>query len=1022
MSKFDEDFHAIFDPIAKEFNDSLELPTIPFEVSLFQYVGIGSFVPEAKPTEAPLVPFLPSLPTMTLERKRDMFTGEVIGYEDMPIWRDDCGSMEQIDTDRMAMALDTGQGLMRAPWNWKFEDPETPVQSEPEDEEQYKAIVDDWDVRRFEEEVTHPAHVFPYELDAWQKRAIRRLEMGECVFVSAPTAAGKTVVAQYAFSLSMKHNKRAIYTCQTKALSNQKYREFSNGYDSVGLVTGDVEYNRDASLIVTSNECLREMVYNQLDMFREVEFVVFDEWFYCSDDDRNVVWEECIMAMPEQVNMVFLSATIPNDTDFADWIARTKHRMVYIERHEKRPVPLEHYLYVKHEFFCFYSEGGLGSDKDYAAAESRFPGDTTIKKTGCPQLLEVQYLLKDLKKRDMLPALIFLFSQKHIEEIGNQLLGSWRPLGLIGENEKRKITEFTKSALSRLSPEDRKLEDVTRMVKLMEKGIGVHHGGILPILKECVEILFADGLLKVLFCTETFAIGINVPVRTCVFAQMKKYNDRKRRSRYLSPREYIQMGGRAGRRGVDEKGHVVIWCTQEVPRREYLQEITGEVQKLESAFHVEARMVLNQIGMNAGGINQYMERSFHAEEQKKDLLRCQQQLDSAEQSLKELLLSNGSRYNWKKEREKACSFARAAKEALSVIKWLHQEMKQINIGIGSIVLVAAMRMGVVTIGIVTNQSKDDRFDVLTPDEMRPRAVSLLDVIGVFRDKMDKFDAAQARMKNATKVQDKLREILDKNSKPIRLKDQWKGLSKEMIKHLNKLDSLYEVIIKSKWFGCAQKAEHIQRAYDVITLKQRRDELLQSPCQREIDSCIRYLTELGYISDGAITLKGQIASDDILASELLYRNIFTELPPEDICAVCSALCAKQSRRKDGGCVPEHLNATTDRIQNVAEELCDRMIDKGLKIDREQWLREHFHIGVVGAVYLWARGESFAMVVKSAKDIPSGALVGAMSATSKLIDFYSRAAMAIGNAELSRKFEDARVCIRHGIVDCPSLYTT
>ena len=1038
---FAEDFHTIFDPIVQEFEESLELPGLPFEVAPFQYAGMGFFVPE-KPHEAPLLPFVASLPTMTLERKRDVMTGEVVGYEDVPICRDSeedapmrAKDQPQIDLDKMVSALDTGDGLMSLPWRRKLDEPLPGLPNEdgtgtpavqmpppPEDKKKYKAIVDDWDVSRFEEEVPHPARVFPYELDAWQKRAIRRLERGECVFVSAPTSAGKTVVAEYAFALCCEHNTRALYAAQTRALSNQKYRDFLNtgSYDSVGILTGDGDYNHDASVVVVTNESLRETLYHEVDTLRDVEYIVFDEWFYSSDSARMHVWEECIMAIPERINLVFLSATVPNDTEVATWIARTRERMVYIERHVERPVPVEHYLCVENELLSISSGDCLFNDANYTAAKDKFKGRVSdLEQTTVPNRNQTQRLVKLLNKKKMLPALFFFFSQERVWNIGKLLSQSRRNLYLIDDSKKQKITKFIKAALARLSPEDRELDEVRTVVSLMEQGMGVHHAGMLPIMKQCVEILFARGCLKALFCTETFAVGVNTPARTCVFAAMKKYDDRvMNRPRYLTPKEYIQMGGRAGRRGCDTTGNVVIWCTHEVPHSDYLRKfVTGNAEKLESQFFLRANTVLYQVRANAGRMSDFLKRSLWASQREKEIHRCQRQLHSPNQS-PELPTTNCS-----------LDFGKLVsdlKEAFSEVRYLQEAMRNVIVK-GSIIFVAPINTGIVTIGVVTGKPKEDLFEVFTLAEKKVRNVSLTYVIGVFQDKIP-----EAKTNNATEVQKELVEILNKGSKPKPLKHLLKRSSAELANHSDNLDRLCGRILEEEEYSpcirCAKWANDIREACNRDCEKQRYDQLVaqRDQGQVEFDCYVNYLTELGYIRDHAITLKGEVSlvlestSGAILASELLFRDVFTELPPEDICAVCAALCATPVRRREGGSVPGHLNATIHGIEDVACEVCDRMIDKGLKIRREQWLKEHYCVGVVGPVHLWAQGKSWAKVAPSARDIPVGALMAVIMGTSQLLGCYSRAAMMIGNTELSQRFEDARGCIEHGMVVCPSLY--
>ena len=213
-------------------------------------------------------------------------------------------------------------------------------------------IVDNTDMTYFRQLVPHMAQEFPFELDPFQKRAVVHLERGESVYVCAHTSAGKTVVADYAISLCQSHMTKCIYTSPVKALSNQKYHDFKQKYEDVGIITGDVSINPEAGTLIMTTEILRSLLYNGSDVIRDVEWVVFDEAHYINDADRGVVWEETIILLPDHVNMIFLSATTPNVVDIADWIGRTKQRPIYIMSTQYRPVPLEYDLLYKGKVTC----------------------------------------------------------------------------------------------------------------------------------------------------------------------------------------------------------------------------------------------------------------------------------------------------------------------------------------------------------------------------------------------------------------------------------------------------------------------------------------------------------------------------------------------------------------------------------------------------------------------------------------------------------------------------------------------
>jgi antiviral helicase SKI2 len=483
--------------------------------------------------------------------------------------------------------------------------------------------------------VPEMAYSYPFELDVFQKRAVFHLEKSESVFIAAHTSAGKTVVAEYAIALAQKHMTRAIYTSPIKALSNQKFRDFTNTFDDVGILTGDIQIRPEAACLVMTTEILRSMLYRGADLIRDVEFVIFDEVHYVNDADRGVVWEEVIIMLPEHVTLILLSATVPNTKEFADWVGRTKQKDIYVISTLKRPVPLEHHLYVGKDLFKIVDANKNFLQSGYKQAyEILNPPKKPVTKAdsgrgrqkasrGAPTVVQQKgnrsfnsstttdknmfvNLIGHLKKQNLVPAIVFAFSKKKCEEYAQALTN----IDLTaGQSEKSKIHSFIEKSLSCLIGTDRELPQVLRMRELLSRGIAVHHSGLLPILKEIVEILFTMGLVKVLFATETFAMGLNCPARTVVFAMTRKHDGQNFRN--LLPGEYTQMSGRAGRRGLDSTGMVIIACGDKIPDEHELRSmILGKPTKLESQFRVTYNMILNLLRVEAIKVEDMIKRSF----------------------------------------------------------------------------------------------------------------------------------------------------------------------------------------------------------------------------------------------------------------------------------------------------------------------------------------------------------------------------------------------------------------------------
>ncbi|XP_063387535.1 superkiller complex protein 2 [Cydia fagiglandana] len=500
----------------------------------------------------------------------------------------------------------------------------------------------------FREKIKDMAHSYPFELDNFQKQAILKLEEGHHVFVAAHTSAGKTVVAEYAIAMSRRNCTRAIYTSPIKALSNQKYNDFNKMFGEVGLLTGDLQINATAPCLVMTTEILRSMLYCGSDVTRDLEFVIFDEVHYINNAERGHVWEEVLILLPAHVSIVMLSATVPNTLQFADWVGRTKKRRVYVVSTPKRPVPLCHYLYTgsggksKNERFMVLDQEGnfrLRGYNDAVAAKKAREND--FKKNFGPkggkqfmnpkaeQTMWVAFI-DHLRQNDKLPVVAFTLSRNRCDQNAENLMS----VDLTTAHEKGHIRNFFQRCLQRLKEPDRRLPQVLRLQRVLVNGIGVHHSGILPLLKEIVEMLFQSGHVKILFATETFAMGVNMPARTVVFDEITKFDGLERR--ILAPAEYIQMAGRAGRRGLDDTGTVIILCKDGVPDQVKLKGMMmGIPQKLSSQFRLTYAMILSLLRVATVSVEGMMQRSFREFDQILQSDNNKKQLQIAEKEYSE---------------------------------------------------------------------------------------------------------------------------------------------------------------------------------------------------------------------------------------------------------------------------------------------------------------------------------------------------------------------------------------------------
>ena len=429
------------------------------------------------------------------------------------------------------------------------------------------------------------------KLDRFQEEAIAAINRDTSVIVTAPTGAGKTVIAEYAVEKCIQEDRRVIYTAPIKALSNQKYRDFYAEYgEKIGIVTGDVVLNPYAQVLLMTTEIFRNTIFDDIEKLQDVSYVIFDEIHYINDIERGTVWEESLIFAPQHIKFVCLSATIPNINPFTEWMQSVRDIHIEIVEELKRPVPLEHHLYFK--------DYGVGSVAHIAALRNISKRDARQRKSDPPDDKKTQALPPDftetkliphLRRKKQLPCLYFCFSRKGCEENAKSLVyGS--QLQLLDKKQKTQILRQFDALCHQFDiVEEKKITEFRRLVSC---GIAYHHAGMLPTLKEVVERLFTSGLIQLLFTTETFAVGINMPACSAVFDSLEKFDGFG--FRYLKTREYHQMAGRAGRRGIDTIGYVYAQIEPAyVDSGEVRSVISEKIEPIESQFNLSYSSILN---------------------------------------------------------------------------------------------------------------------------------------------------------------------------------------------------------------------------------------------------------------------------------------------------------------------------------------------------------------------------------------------------------------------------------------------
>ncbi|TFY63324.1 hypothetical protein EVJ58_g3329 [Rhodofomes roseus] len=952
----------------------------------------------------------------------------------------------------------------------------------------------------FHELVPEMAHKYPFELDTFQKEAVYHLEMGDSVFVAAHTCGGK-------------ESWPTIYTSPIKALSNQKYRDFKQTFSSssVGILTGDVQINPEANCLIMTTEILRSMLYKGADLIRDVEFVIFDEVHYVNDAERGVVWEEVIIMLPDHVNIILLSATVPNAREFADWVGRTKKKDIYVISTAKRPVPLEHYLYAGRDMYKivdaerrFQSQGykdagealrrkqdkereaaglppvqrlgaraaapqrgvrgaagGRGGQRGgtgrAAAPVSRGGSSRTFHQ---PDKNLYVHLLGHLRKKSLLPVVVFTLSKKRCEENASTLTNA----DLCTAVEKSEIHVALEKAFSRLKGSDKKLPQIRRMRELLSRGIGVHHGGLLPIVKEVVEILFARGLVKILFATETFAMGVNMPAKCVVFSGIRKHDGRSFRE--ILPGEYTQMAGRAGRRGLDPTGTVIIVVGDELPEQGVLNTmILGTPTKLQSQFRLTYNMILNLLRVEALRVEEMIKRSFSENRTQKLLPDQQNKVIEHEKALSTLHKLSCDVCSPDIERYYDASFdiVELNRDLVSMAVQNVQGSKLFTTG-RVVVLrdghfqwkVAVILKGGRTVDNVRmffvlamvdldtkRRTRDADEQSLVP-QWPPGAAQLLvdDATYEFREvpvtsiamvtgNTIKVELDYIMLGRIAYMQEAIRALsgvleqwLQSDSIP---EVDWSRMrSLEFQETLRARNERAKRLVAAQCTSCPDFDDHYLQIHAEKVLRANIADLRRALSDQNLELIpdyeqrIEVLKELKFIDENStVLLKGRVAceinsANELVLTELILENTLAPFEPEEVVAMLSCFVFQEKTDVEP-VIPPKLEQGRDAIIAIAERV--GAIQDRHKVPGEEFRQLKF--GLMEVVYEWAKGMPFEQITELT-DVPEGTIVRVITRLDETCREVRDAARVIGDADLFKKMEESQIKIKRDIVFAASLY--
>jgi ATP-dependent RNA helicase HelY len=831
--------------------------------------------------------------------------------------------------------------------------------------------------------------LYDFPLDDFQIEACRALEDGHGVLVAAPTGSGKTLVGEFAVHLALAEGDKCFYTTPIKALSNQKYADLVRRYGPtrVGLLTGDNTINGEADVVVMTTEVLRNMLYASSPTLTGLGFVVMDEVHYLADRARGGVWEEVIIHLSESVRLVSLSATVSNAEEFADWLVTVRgETKVIVEEH--RPIPLWQHMIVGQRMYDMFIGGGAkdlkvnpelaratadeerrGRAVDRGRAGVR--GDRRPRRRDTPSRVDV---IERLDAEGLLPAITFIFSRAGCEGAVAQCLRANLRLNTPAEAaEARAIIE---ERTTMIPDEDLYVLGYHEWVEALQRGVAAHHAGMLPTFKEVVEELFTRGLVKAVFATETLALGINMPARTVVLERLVKWNGEAHVE--VTPGEYTQLTGRAGRRGIDVEGHAVVLWTQGLDPAAVAGLASTRTYPLRSSFRPSYNMAVNLVGQvgrdRARVLLESSFAQFQADRAVVGLARQIQRNDEALDGYLEAMTCHlGDFEEYAALRRTLSDVEAEAARSAAALRRAAAAAALEKLKPGDVVRVPAGRRAGLAIVLdpgLQPGSEDPRPVVLT-EERQVKRLSVLDfptpVEPIGRLRIPKsFNGRNSQDRRELAITLRSHGFANASDDASRSRHGSRGgLGDEIA---DRISELREQLRRHACHGCADREQHARWAERYWRLRRdtdalrRRVENRTNSIARVFDRVCDLLEHLGYLEHENVTDAGRRLARlygelDLLTAECLRQGIWRGLSPAELAACVSALVFEAREPVGGpprlprGQVPEVLDSTMKLWGQLAAAERDRRLD---------FLREPAP-GFVWASFRWASGATLDSVL-------------------------------------------------------------
>lgn len=889
--------------------------------------------------------------------------------------------------------------------------------------------------------------LYAFPLDDFQVQACHEIEEGRGVLVAAPTGSGKTIVGEFAIHLALATGRKAFYTTPIKALSNQKYHDLVARYgpETVGLLTGDNVVNGEAPVVVMTTEVLRNMLYAGSPTLLGLGFVVMDEVHYLADRSRGAVWEEVIIHLPESVSLISLSATVSNAEEFGEWLETVRGETTTILS-ERRPVPLFQHVMVGKRIYDLFASSDVDASAgfvkegapvngellrvardDWASSRlkdrrsARGPRDRKNVGNGRRVWIPSRPDVIDALDRDhLLPAIVFIFSRVGCDAAVTQCLAA--NVRLTTTDERDAIYEYAEEACRDLPDEDRHVLGYHDWLDGLTRGVAAHHAGMLPAFKQVVETLYLRGLIKVVFATETLALGINMPARTVVIEKLTKWNGENHAD--ITPGEYTQLTGRAGRRGLDVEGHgVVLWQPGMNPA-----EVAGlastRTYPLRSSFKPSYNMAVNlvhQFGRERS--RELLEQSFAQFQADKAVVGLARQLRKAEDALegyaeaatcdKGDFMEYAAIRHRISEVEKEASRARRTDRRNEVLESLSQ-LKP-----GDVIEVPTGKFAGLAVVIDPGFSPEGPRPYVVTADRQARRLAIIDfpvpVAALTRMRVPKsFNGRNPQMRRdlAANLIDRARHVERPQGGARRsrgsMDDRFERQINELRRHLR----------DHPCHGCPDREDHARWSdrwfklnRDAETLR-RRVESRTNTVARQFDRVCEVLDALEYLDGDTVTERGQrlmrIYSEmDLVAAESLREEIWDDLSPSELAAALSILVFEARRPDDAA--PPRLPGGRSKEAIAAMVRLWGELDALERDHRLDFLRQP-DLGFAWAAYRWAEGDELDEVLAGI-ELAAGDFVRWMK---QLIDLAGQVADAAGTTALRKNAREVVTLLKRGVV--------